>query len=99
MSLKIKFLRKIVDLKWFFIWLRRNSSINLIGKNPFDSFINVYLDHSYSLTSQDSKHLITLNLYYFTYTEIPLKRLVFEFGLLGVSLGVSIRLCGRLGEE
>lgn len=99
MSLKIKILRKIVYLKWFLIRLKRNSSINLIGKNPFDSFICVSLNHSYSLTSLGDKHLIILNLYYFTYTGIKLKRLFFEFGLLGVSLDVSIRLCGRVGEE
>ncbi|KGE21794.1 hypothetical protein IQ65_21910 [Leptospira interrogans serovar Lai] len=99
MSLKIKTWRKIVYLKWFLIRLRRNGSIKLIGKSPFDSFICVYLNHSYSLTSQDSKHLITLNLYYFTYDGTALKRLFFEFGLLGVSLDVSIILCGRVGEE
>lgn len=84
-SSMIKFLHKRL------IWLKLNDSICLIG-NPLVSFIAVYLDHSYSYTSLGTKHLIILNLYYFAYTEITLKRLHFEFGLLGVWISVSIRL-------
>ncbi len=70
------------------IWLKLNDSIRLIG-HPLFSFITVYLEHSYRFCT---KHLIVLNLYYIAYTETTLKRLYFEFGLLGVWISVSIRL-------
>lgn len=91
MSLKIKTLRKIINILIRSRYWIGDNFIYLIG-NPFESFISVSLNHSYSKKGSRDKRLIILNLYYFTYTEITLERLFFEIGLLGVWVDVSIRL-------
>ncbi|KGE21793.1 hypothetical protein IQ65_21905 [Leptospira interrogans serovar Lai] len=95
MSLKIKFLRKIVDLKYNLQKLRQTGSSYKILGNILDySFICVYLNHNFGGYLRTWR-LFILNLDYIKYSDVLYNYLMIEFGIFGFWLSIWIRLCGR----
>lgn len=94
MSLKIKTLRKIVDLKCSLLKLRRQDSYRILGDTNDNSLIAITFNHTFSPYSWYYKFIV-LHVDYVNLKGEWFDYFILDFGIFGFWFGIWIRLWKR----
>ncbi|WP_061230472.1 hypothetical protein [Leptospira interrogans] len=89
--LKIKTLRKIIDLKYTILRLRRQSSYRILGDSNKNTLIAVCFEHSFIPYAWHHRFFV-LHVDHFNFKGETNNYLILEFGMFGVWFSIWIRL-------